>query len=110
MARYVKLALLCAIANGTTMDCSAQNLVTQAQCFENCISSGMADAIEIYLLCQIAANGTGGGGGGTGSVLCAAAADPVAAPSGTCGIYYRLDNGKVWIWNSGAAAWNQILG
>jgi hypothetical protein len=106
MAKYIKLALLCAIANGTTMDCSSQNLVNQANCLMCQIPSGMVDAIEIYLLCQIASSGGGGGGGGGAGVTCGAV-DPVAAPSGTCGLYYRTDNGGVWIWTG--AAWLQVI-
>ncbi len=112
MSKYVKLALLCAAVNSQTMDCSAQNLINQALCLQKCIPPGMVDAIEIALLCTLVNNiaAGGGGGGGTGGVLCSAAADPVAAPTNACTIFYRLDNGSMWFWNAGTAAWNKILG
>lgn len=102
MAGYIKLALLCAIANGATMDCSAQNLVNQANCLMCQIPQGMVDTIQIYLLCQIAGGGTGGSAG----VTCGTS-DPITPPSGSCGIYYRTDNGGFWYWNG--SAWIQFI-
>lgn len=112
LSKYVKLALLCAAVNSQTMDCSAQNLVNQALCLQTCIPPGMVDAVEIALLCALVNNiaAGGGGGGASGAVTCAQAADPVAASTTTCALFYRVDNGSVWIWNAGAAAWNKILG
>ncbi len=108
LSKYIKLALLCAAVNSQTMDCSAQNLVNQALCLQTCIPPGMVDAIEISLLCTLVNNiaAGGGGGGGTGSVLCGVI-DPVAAPTGSCAIYYRSDTAKFWFWDG--AAWQVFL-
>lgn len=104
MAKAIQIALLCNIANGTVMtDCSAQNLVNQATCFLTCVNAGAADAIIIYLLCQIASGSSSGGGGGA---TCGTS-DPVAAPSGSCGIYYRTDSGAFWYWSG--SAWVQFI-
>jgi len=35
-------------------DCSAQALATAAQCFQGCIPDGMQDAVQTYLLAQMA--------------------------------------------------------
>jgi hypothetical protein len=47
---------------------------------------------------------TGVGGGG---VTCGAA-DPVAAPTGTCGLYFKTSNGTLWAWTG--AAWLELIG
>lgn len=90
-------------------DCSATNLVAQAKCFYPCILNGSADAVIIYLLCQIAANGTGGGGGGgTGGVTCGIV-DPSGAPTNTCTIYFRTDTGKFWYWDAPNTQWVNFI-
>lgn len=102
MASYIKLALLCAIANGTTMDCSAQNLVNQANCLMCQIPQGMVDTIQIYLLCQIAGSGTGGSAG----VTCGVVAPTTSPSGGLCGLYVNTATGSLYYWDG--AAW-QIL-
>lgn len=101
----IKIRLLCAILNGETMACDATTLIEAAKCLECQIPPGMLGAIEVYLLCQIANSGTGGGGGSSG-VTCGVV-DPVAAPTGACGVYYRTDNKGVWVWTG--AAWFPII-
>jgi len=106
----IKIRLLCAILNGETMACDATTLIEAAKCLECQIPPGMLGAIEVYLLCQIANSGAGGGGGA--SVTCGAI-DPVAAPVGSCSVYYETAAGvtpsSIWIWDSGLAAWVKVL-
>lgn len=107
---YMQIAALCNIANGNSMTCDSTTLVDSAKCLECQIPIGMTQYIITYLLCFIAQNGTGGSGGGGGGVTCANAADPVAAPTGTCALYYRSDNGSLWSWSSTRSAWDKLLG
>ncbi len=105
MLYAIKLRLLCAIANGDmSIACDSASLVEAAKCYECQIPYGMMPAIEIYLLCFIAQNGTGAGGGG--GITCGTV-DPVAAPTGTCAIYYRKDTAKFWYWDG--AAWQVFI-
>lgn len=83
------------------MACDPQTLMTAAACFL-CLNPTQLAAINTYLLCQIF---SGGGTGGSG-ITCGTS-DPVAAPAGTCGIYYRTDNGAVWFWNG--VAWVVLI-
>lgn len=105
MLSAIRIRLLCAIIDGQTMACDAQTLVDAAKCIENCVPAGMMASVEIYLLCQIANNGISGGSSSSG-VTCGIS-NPVAAPSGSCGLFYRTDNGAVWVWTG--AAWLQII-
>lgn len=102
----MEVVLLCAILDGETgMACDPQTLISEASCLLCTVPPGMWEAIKVSLLCQIAA---GGGGGGGGSGVTCGVANPVAAPTGTCGLYYRTDDGSLWKWNG--AAWGQLLG
>lgn len=71
-----------------------QQIIDGAKCFE-CIPSGMLLQALVYLAATAA-------GGGTSRVTCGTA-DPVDAPVNGCGIYYRTDNGAMFIWDG--AAW-----
>lgn len=104
MRQSIIIYLLAQIA-GVSAD--PQTLVTNAQCVDHCVPAGMRASVIANLLNTIEENG---GAGGSGSVLCSANSDPVAAPAGDCGIFYRLDVGQVWLWNAGTASWNLILG
>lgn len=104
MVPYVKLAILCNYAAGINMTCDVPTLLEAAKCFECQIPLGMVGYIELYLLCQLASGQAGGGGGG--GVTCGTS-DPVAAPTGTCALYYRTDNGSLWMWNG--SAWNVLI-
>jgi hypothetical protein len=68
-------------------------IVENAKCFD-CIPAGFRQTAIVYLLDQIA----GGGGAGGSGVTCGTS-DPVAAPSGSCGIHYRTDTGALFIWD-----------
>lgn len=107
--QMVRIRLLCAIKDGETVSCDPQTLLEAAKCL-GCLTEGQLEMVEVYLLCQIvSAGGTGGGGGGA---TCGTT-DPVAAPTGSCGIYYQLASGttpsSLWIWDSGLAAWVKVL-
>ncbi len=103
----MEIVLLCAIRDGdTSMACDPQTLVSQSNCIIQCVPLGMMQAVRIYLLCQIAAAG-GGGGGSSGGVTCGVAA-PVAAPTGTCGVYVQqIVPPAFWVWDG--AAWQAIV-
>lgn len=103
MLAAIRIRLLCAIVDKETMACDAQTLIDNAKCIESCVPNGMMAAIEIYLLCQIATNTASGA---SGSTLCGVA-DPITAPTTTCAIYYRTDNGAVWYWSG--SAWIQLI-
>jgi hypothetical protein len=65
--------------------------------------------IQTQLLCLLVTGGGTGGGGAT----CGSGA-PVAAPSGTCGLYYDNDSGSptaggLWFWDNGGSAWVKML-
>lgn len=100
----IRVYILQATLNGETVPTSAQDLVTAAKCYIACIPNGLLDALEVYLLTQIA-NG-GGGGGGSGAVTYGVV-DPVAAPSDpTLGaLYYIPLQGKLWAWDVAGQAW-----
>jgi len=59
--KSTQVALLCAILNGTVMDCTASNLADAAKCYTG-FSPIQLDAIITVLLCQIASGGGTGGG------------------------------------------------
>lgn len=101
----IRIRLLCAIINGETMTCDPTALIDASRCIESCIPAGLMPAVEIYLLCQIANNGTGGGSGGGIEVTCGVI-DPVTPPTGACGIYYRTDTLSLWIYSGG---WQAIV-
>jgi hypothetical protein len=101
-AQVIRIRLLCAIATSTPMAaCDPNTLLEAANCLM-CLSPGQLQAIEISLLCQIASGAGTGGGGATCGIV-----DPVAAPTGSCGLYYRTDNGAFWAWTG--AAWLQLI-
>jgi hypothetical protein len=98
--QLMKLALLQQIllASNPVADTSPTALLEAAKCYA-CMPPGLWGLLELGLLQQIV---DGGGTGGSGGVNCGAA-DPVAAPAGSCAIYYRTDTGTIFIWNG--AAW-----
>lgn len=106
----IKTALLCQILQNLNpvASCDPNTLLANASCFA-CLPHGTLQIIQTQLLCDIASNGTGGGGGGAtcGTI------DPVAAPTGSCGIYYQLASGatpsSIWVWDSGLAAWVKVV-
>lgn len=100
----IKLGLLkdILLALDPMADTSPNALVAAAKCYA--CAPGFYPLFELGLLLLIANSISGGGASG---VTCGTA-DPVAAPSGTCGLYYRTDNGSLWKWNG--AAWEEIIG
>lgn len=86
---------------GTAM--TAAEISNNASCFA-CVPNKQ-DAI-LYLLDAINA---GGGGGGSSGVTCSAASDPSGVPTGNCGLWVRLDNGKMWAYNAGSLTWDLYL-
>lgn len=104
MIWYAVLAALSDVANGDPVPTDTNEIIDEARCLSQCIPAGF---LPYAILAAVSGISTGGGGGGSGSVLCGAA-DPVAAPTGTCGLYYRTDNGSLWKWNG--AAWEALIG
>lgn len=72
-----------------------QTIINGARCY-SCIPPGMLLQALVYLVAQAA------GGGSIGGITCGTV-DPVAPPTGSCGIYIRTDTGAIWIWDG--AAW-----
>jgi hypothetical protein len=98
--QLLKLGLLRQIllASDPVADTSPAALLEAAKCYV-CMPPGLWQLLELGLLQQIVAGGgTGGGGGVTCGVV-----DPVAAPTGSCAIYYRTDTGTIFVWDG--AAW-----
>ena len=91
MQELVNTALLCRIARALdpTMTCDVQALIRDAACY-TCIPPGMQALVNTALLCAIS-QAIGGGMPSSDQVACGHGA-PVAAPSGTCSIYYDLDS------------------
>lgn len=95
------LALLIDVGNGDPVP-DAETLMAEISCLRCAVQSG-----DVPLLILGAVANLTSGGGGLGGVTCSTA-DPVAAPSGSCALHYRTDNGALWKWNG--AAWAQLLG
>lgn len=91
----IRVYILNAIANGETVPTAAQDLITAAKCYIACIPEGALGAIEVYLLTQIA----NGGGGAGGSGITCSELDPVAAPTGSCGMHINIVDETLWFWN-----------
>jgi len=83
-------------------DCTPQTLVDESKCFAcDSITEKQLLAIQVYLLCQIAAGGGGGGdvqgfagdyGGGT----------PTDVPTTAIAVAYDTSNGQPWAYYSGS--------
>lgn len=102
LAWYMVAAALIDLANGEDVPMTTEELVAQSNCLLCLVPSGLLPYVMITALRQIS------GGGGSASGVTCSTADPVAAPSGVCGLHYRTDNGSLWKWNG--AAWEQLLG
>lgn len=103
LAWYLVAAALIDVANGEPVPETTQGLISEANCLICLVPPGMLP----YLMIQAIRNISSGGGGSGGGVTCSNA-DPVAPPSGSCGLHYRNDNGALWKWNG--ATWDQLLG
>lgn len=100
----IQILLLCAAANGDTMECDPATLLSAAT------SAGYLDlspqqqmVVQTYLMCAIANNGGGGGGGAT-QVFCGnySAGTPSAVPTTSCAIAVDTSNGTVWYYYGSA--------
>lgn len=95
----MKLAVLIKVfAENAGMSADPATLMAESRCIANCIPAGMQLSVLVYLANQILENGGGGSGGFTCS-----AADPVAAPSGSCGYHINTATGSSFYWDG--AAW-----
>lgn len=102
MAWYMVAAAIIDLSNGDPVPATTQELVTEANCLMCAVPPGMLPYLMITALRNIA-----GGGGGIGGVTCGSG-DPVAAPSGSCGLYVDTDAPpSLWAWDG--AAWQQLI-
>lgn len=99
---YLVLAALIDVANGDPVPDTTQGLITEADCLLCMVPPGLVPYLMVQAIRGISGAVISGGG-----VSCSTA-DPVAAPTGTCGLHYRTDDGSLWKWNG--AAWGQLLG
>lgn len=95
------LLYLTAIRAGVT---DVPTILAGAKCIDCQIPAGLQMAAVLYLLGVIA---DGGSGGGSGTGVTCGTADPVAAPTGTCGLFVRLDTSSLFYWDG--AAWIKML-
>jgi len=83
--------------------CTTSNLSELAACF-SCLSPQELQAIQTYLLCQLANDGGGGGGGDTITTaeVWAASGVPAHTPTIDRQIYLNTDDGTQYNWYSSA--------
>lgn len=101
----IRVRILCGIINGETMNCSPASLMEAAACIACGMDESQMAAVEVSLLCQIAAGGGGGGGGGVTS----GAVNPVVPPPAGNGLYYNTSNSSLWAWDSVVVAWVPLI-
>lgn len=103
--QLINTSLLCQILQAYTpmASCDVSALLASSNCFA-CLQPAQLLWLQTQLLCEILA--VAGGGAGGGAVTCGLV-NPVAAPTTTCGIYYRTDTGSIWLWDG--AAWQQKI-
>jgi hypothetical protein len=99
---FAILAALDDIANGRPMPSDPDELIAEARCFETCIPMGFVPYAILVALQNLST------GGGLGGAVTCGTTDPVAAPSGSCGMYFRKDNGTLWAWNG--VSWTELIG
>jgi hypothetical protein len=80
-----------------------------------CLAPGQLQAIEIYLLCQIASTGTGGGGGGGTSGILRTTGNPegVLTASSANTIAYDCATGAFYVYcgvAGGNTGWSALIG
>lgn len=106
--QLLKLGLLRQIllATDPMADTSVNGLLAAANCYNSCAGSpGLMQLLELALLRQIVDGGGVGGGGG----VTYGTSDPVAAPAGDSGFFYRTDTFQLWVWNSATASWDPLI-
>ena len=112
-SQAIRIAILCAGLNGTTMSCDATTLINAAKCYMG-IPPPVRDAVEISLLCQWV-NAVAGGGtvpsGSTGGVFSGIGSPEgvVTAPVGS--VYLQSDGGSFWAKESGTGntGWVELI-
>ena len=81
---------------------TAQELMDDIACLKCAVQSGDVPLLIIGAIANLT-----GGSGGLGGVTCGSG-DPVAAPSGACGLYVDTDAPpSLWAWNG--ATWQQLI-
>lgn len=100
---YVILVVLDHIRNGEPVSADPQALLREANCLICKLSPGMVPYAILASAINIANTGAGGG-------VDYGTADPVAAPAGDSGWYYRTDTYQLWVWNPVTATWDPIVG
>jgi hypothetical protein len=105
MAFNVIAALLCRILQtlNPMATCNVGELVAEAQCFA-CLPQNQLLMLIAQLLCNIDTTIAG-----ASNVMCDTVDPTTGPPYGNCAVYYRPDNGAVWIWRSATADWLQII-
>ncbi len=73
----------------------------QIACLRCAVQSGDVPLLILGAVSAIAAGGGSGGGVACGAV------NPVAAPSGTCALYFNTVAHSLWVWNG--AAWEALI-
>src|SRR5882724_11187171 len=107
--KAMRIRLLCAFLNSETMTCTPEALSELVGCFLS-LDEGTLDAIETFLVCQVANNG---GGGGSGCVTCSSS-PPTTPPNVAdcpCAITFGIGDwvGFYWVWDVGFTnAWVQV--
>ena len=101
--KAIRILLWCNFINGVPMVCNPRELVNAARCFYTCLSVPQLDAIETYLVCQIAS----GGGGIPGSTQVFSGnyggIAPEITPTTPAAVAYDLDSPfNFWTWNGTA--------
>lgn len=91
---YGVLAALIAVGNGDPMP-DAQELMDDIACLKCAIQSGDVPLLILGAVSSIAS-------GGSGSSTPCGSGPPVAAPSGTCGLYIDTDDGTLYEYYNGA--------
>jgi len=98
---YAILAALIDVGEGNPVP-DTNELLAQIACLKCAVQPGDVPLLILGAVSNI----TGGGGGGTGGVTCSTA-NPVAAPTNSCTLHYRTDNGALFAWNG--AAWITLI-
>ena len=98
---YLVLAAMIDLANGDPVPETTQGLIDEANCLLCLVSPGLVPYLMIAALREISSGG-GGGGGATCGVV-----NPVATPSGSCGLYINTVAQSLWYWSG--SAWVALI-
>lgn len=100
---YVTLVVLDKIRNGEPVSTNPQTLLSEANCLMCKLSPGMVPYAMLAAVIAIGNSGTGGG-------VLYGTTNPVDAPLGDSGMYYRTDTFQLWVWNSATSTWDALIG